>query len=424
MPCARHFLSKFSCFLKPMLSFRRQGRNRKGIDVIEYQCPHCNRILKVPEKFIGLEGACSFCGTRLTIPADVVASEPADPSSSTANGSLISGSPESAAHAAQTRLNTERLAKELEAERIARLEAEAAREVAEARILYLEKRVAEAIAEKSENVLSRAGVECMEAQLAQSRRDVQRLVKELEAERALRMRAEAACGAVEKEVRSIEQYADKGPQALRRTPIPVRPQTGPVRPATRARRFVSILILVLVVAFLLAVSLWRPSTESIRKIISPALEKISGKLPGPTKRDDASPLQQADKLLDPATSESPDIVAARGVQQAEPTLRLEDTAGLPHGEVVDADTAKRLPGVALTLIGDATGGKKVAISTGSDGAFDVKPSEIGYGAFKIECETLPKGYLSAVNYTGVREIGVPIKPIVIQLSKKPRNARS
>ena len=78
MPCARHFLSKFSCFLKPMLSFRRQGRNRKGIDVIEYQCPHCNRILKVPEKFIGLEGACSFCGTRLTIPADVVASEPAD----------------------------------------------------------------------------------------------------------------------------------------------------------------------------------------------------------------------------------------------------------------------------------------------------------------------------------------------------------
>lgn len=264
----------------------------------------------------------------------------------------------------------------------------------------------------------------MEAQLAQSRRDVQRLVKELEAERALRMRAEAACGAVEKEVRSIEQYADKGPQALRRTPIPVRPQTGPVRPATRARRFVSILILVLVVAFLLAVSLWRPSTESIRKIISPALEKISGKLPGPTKRDDASPLQQADKLLDPATSESPDIVAARGVQQAEPTLRLEDTAGLPHGEVVDADTAKRLPGVALTLIGDATGGKKVAISTGSDGAFDVKPSEIGYGAFKIECETLPKGYLSAVNYTGVREIGVPIKPIVIQLSKKPRNARS
>jgi hypothetical protein len=407
-----------------MLSFRRQGRNRKGIDVIEYQCPHCNRILKVPEKFIGLEGACSFCGTRLTIPADVVASEPTDPPSSTANGSLISGSPESAAHVAQTRLNTERHAKELEAERIARLEAEAAREVAEARILHLEKRVAEAIAEKSENVLSRADVECTEAQLAQSRRDVERLAKELEAERALRMRAEAACGAVEKEVRLLDQYADMGPQALRRTPIPVRPQTGPVCPASRARRFASILILVLVVAFLLAVSLWRPSTESIRKIISPALEKISGKLPGTTRRDDASPLQQVDKRLDPATSESPDVIADPGVQQVEPALHLEDTASLPHGEVVDADTGKCLPRVALTLIGDATGGKKVVVTTGSDGTFDVKLSEIGYGAFKIECETLPKGYLSAVGYTGVREIGVPLEPIVIQLSKKPRNARS
>ena len=392
--------------------------------MIEYQCPHCNRILKVPEKFIGLEGACSFCGTRLTIPADVVASEPADPSSSIANGSLISGNLESAAHAAQTRLNVERLAKDLEAERIARLEAEAVREVAEGRIRHLEKRVAEAIAEKSENVLSQADVECMEAQLAQSRRDVERLVKELEAERALRMRAEAACGAVEKEVRSIEQYADKGSQALGKAPIPVRPQIGPVRPATRARRFMSVVILVLVVAFLLAVSLWRPSTESIRKIISPVLEKISGKLPGPTKRDDASPLQQADRLLDAAASEPPDIVAARGSQQAEPALRLEDTASLPHGEVVDADTAKRLPRVALTLIGDATGGKKVAVTTGSDGTFDVKLSEIGYGAFKIECETLPKGYVSAVDYTGVREIGVRLEPIVIQLSKKPRNARS
>ena len=105
-------------------------------------------------------------------------------------------------------------------------------------------------------------------------------------------------------------------------------------------------------------------------------------------------------------------------------LRLEDTASLPHGEVVDADTAKRLPRVALTLIGDATGGKKVVVTTGGDGTFDVKLSEIGYGAFKIECETLPKGYLSAVGYTGVREIGVPLEPIVIQLSKKPRNARS
>ena len=537
--------------------------------MIEYQCPHCNRTLKVPEKFVGFEGACSFCGARITIPADVVASEPDDSSAAAVANAALFETPESAR---QARLSIERLAKELEAERIARLEAEAAREVAEERVRTLEKKVVGAIAEKSENTFAHADIERMEAQLAQGRREVERLAKELEAERALRAPAVAERGALEGSADST-----RGQAVIGETPLATRPWTLPVYPASRGRRFLSILVTVFVVVLLLAVSLWRPSTESIHKIATQTFEKVSGRLPGPSNREAAPGAPQPDKLptgqleidvsydvariqgankdvpasgvpvvvvrqrlnrgvldallqeaevpqetwdafaewyyleepdrpdvkrfhvtdlpaeaayaevraalaalaerlgrevfesrleealsfdppsdwveytasaegkiaisdlepgryfvrrspetprekwtaLDAAAANSQDIVTVRPGQAIQCSLHVEDTASLIHGEVVDADTAKRLAKVALTLTGDAAHGKKMKLITGNDGTFRIGSSGIGYGEFNLACEKLPKGYVSAVDYTGIREIGVSLSPIVIQLSKKP-----
>ncbi|MCX5759229.1 MAG: hypothetical protein NTU83_12120, partial [Candidatus Hydrogenedentes bacterium] len=39
--------------------------------MIDVECPHCKRILKVSEKFIGAEGACKHCGGRLVIAANM-----------------------------------------------------------------------------------------------------------------------------------------------------------------------------------------------------------------------------------------------------------------------------------------------------------------------------------------------------------------
>ena len=38
--------------------------------MIDVECPHCKRILKISEKYIGVEGACKHCGGRLVIAVD------------------------------------------------------------------------------------------------------------------------------------------------------------------------------------------------------------------------------------------------------------------------------------------------------------------------------------------------------------------
>jgi hypothetical protein len=123
--------------------------------------------------------------------------------------------------------------------------------------------------------------------------------------------------------------------------------------------------------------------------------------------------------LEPNAANSPDIVTVSSGETSKHTLHVEDTASLIRGEVVDADTAKRVAKVTITLTGDVTDGKKVTVPASNDGAFTVDSKGIGYGSFKIECGALPKGYLSATDYTGIREVGVRLEPIVIRLSKKP-----
>lgn len=434
-------------------------------------------MLKVPEKFIGVEGACNYCGARLTIQADVVASPPG-------SGEALPGeAPAPESHSAHARHDLERLAKELESERIARLEAEAAREVAEERVRHLERKVAETISHGSENALLRADLDRVEAKLAQSAREVQRLAEELEA------------------ARLTHDARPEAPSTLAH----VGPRAAAGRPMSRGTRLVSVLAIVIVVALLLAVSLGRPSTESLRTRIMPILDMLRGKIaskdkppipvlpggldvavsyPAPNAQSGHKEAPASDvtvllirqrldlDLLDarllPATSfappeewfesksgkdghvsfvdlepgrylvrrapdmprenrqplepnaaNSPDIVTVSSRETAKHTLHVEDTASLIHGEVVDARTAKRVAKAIITLTGDATGGEKVAVPVSNDGSFTVDPKGIGYGSFKIECSGLPKGYLSATDYTGVREAGVRLDSIVIRLSRKP-----
>jgi hypothetical protein len=526
-------------------------------------------VLKVPEKFIGIEGACNYCGARLTIQADVVASPPGSAETGPGEGlheqsrydaSLPGEAPALESHSAHARQNLERLAKELESERIARLEADAAREVAEERVRHLERKVAETISQRSENALLRADLDRVEAKLAQSAREVQRLAEELEAARlthgveiiarseALSTVADASAGGSE----------SGGPAGANVVAAHVGPRTAAGRPISRGRRLVPILTLVIVVALLLAVSLWRPSTESLKTRIKPTLDMLRGKiaskgeppmpvLPGgldvtvsylapnaqsgqkeapasdvpvllirqrldrnllnalfeeagvpqhswdafadwyvlavPDVKPDAPFADARVKLaaleermgrdafdarllsatsfappekwfesksgkngrvsfvdmepgrylvrrapdlprenwqpLEPNAANSPDIVTVSSGKTSKHTLHVEDTASLIRGEVVDADTAKRVAKVTITLTGDVTGGKKVTVPASNDGAFTVDWKGIGYGSFKIECGALPKGYLSATDYTGIREAGVRLEPIVIRLSKKP-----
>lgn len=36
-------------------------------DMIEFECPHCHRILKVPEQYAGRSGKCNHCGNAISI---------------------------------------------------------------------------------------------------------------------------------------------------------------------------------------------------------------------------------------------------------------------------------------------------------------------------------------------------------------------
>lgn len=432
--------------------------------MIEYQCPHCQRVLKVPETFIGVEGACNYCGTRLTIPADVVASN-----GGTADVTAKAPQDAGSAHTHQT---VERLAKELEKERIARLEAEAAREVAEERIRHLERKAAAAIAQWTDHAALQADLDLARAQLTESQQEVVRLGKELETARSL-ARGEAP-------------------------PPRVNAIRPPVRTVSRKRQIVSVCILAIAVTVLLAISLWRPSTESLRANLQPAIDLVRDKLapqqpapaapatgsadiaayyavtrPGSPDQEVAAPgvnmavipLKQdagasAESLAAPAdwiadvtdkeghlvlkdlpagrylvqqvpdaprtdwkpvdaSAASQNTITISGGDTAKLKLRVEDPASTIRGQIVDAETSKPVGKVPIELSGELCGGQPVTLMSSDDGAFSVDLKGLHYGAFKITCTQIPKGYASAIDFEGTREPGVKLEPITIRLSKKP-----
>ncbi len=207
--------------------------------MIDVECPHCKRILKISEKYIGVEGACKHCGGRLVIADDTPPSEfepsahgerPVDrvPPELVAKQETITELTANIevlhARVSQNRHDIERLAKDLETERVARAEAAVARDVALVRVKCLDMNLA-AIGEKVEDGALRAEFECSGAQLAQSRTDVGRLANELETERAARIRAETAYRMMELRTRRVQEQFRRliqeksGPKAEAAVPV-------------------------------------------------------------------------------------------------------------------------------------------------------------------------------------------------------------
>jgi len=187
--------------------------------VIDVECPHCKRVLKIPEKYAGVEGACKHCGGRIVIPGQQPPSEFEPSSYGHAPGEA--SATESASrqetikaltanievlHAQlfQNRSDIERLAKELESERVAKIEAEVARDVAMVRMRRAEENLA-AIGSRNEDMAMRAEFERMQAKLVQSRHDIETLARELETERVARAEAEAARDVAMVRVRRVEE---------------------------------------------------------------------------------------------------------------------------------------------------------------------------------------------------------------------------
>jgi hypothetical protein len=188
--------------------------------MIDFECPHCKRTLKIPERYIGMEGACKFCGGRILIPADSTDALgdafQAAPSRQGA-GADLSERPWAAGvgaktlqnQLAQARSEIERLARSIETERAARVEAEAARDAAETRARRLEEKLT--AVNHEEDVLSlRAAFDRAESQLTQSRVDVERLAKLLETERVAKVEAEIARDVAQIRARRLEENLAAG----------------------------------------------------------------------------------------------------------------------------------------------------------------------------------------------------------------------
>ena len=598
--------------------------------MIEYECPHCGRSLRVSEKFIGEEGACKYCGGRVVIAAETPAPPPPEdaaperkdeaPDDVSHDRQLSPSQAEEAAFAylqremlnalksnievLQTQLNQsrsdiERLARDLEVERVARIEAEVSRDVAEIRARRLEENLASG--RGSDDVGSaRADLDRAEAQLAQSRLDLEHLAQDLETERAVRVRAEAAqkmmaarfrrtmeemrARAAEKEdspvpdmetilptESEIEQAIALNsfalPEAPQETEVPelagndsppTKTSAGP-RGRFRGRPLLVAGSIGAVFLFLAASFVWLPPMRSVRAhlfgqagegtpeapptgsltihvsyVVRTGDPKVAA-VPAPNvtmllarqrfdsetfdqllqeagvpreqwagfgewyyvgepdtpeakqflSTDDlknapfAEPRKQtaalADRLgrtvfatrlaaamvfdappewteyvstnegvieiaslapgrylvlerpdgpqdkwapVDPKTAPFDRMVLVRKDEHATTARVLTDTVSAIRGTLLDAETTKPMGKIPLVLSGEAVGGKKITVTTQGDGSFSVKPSDIGYGAFTIQCDALPKGYLNSTSFSGVREVGAARPPIVIQLSKK------
>ena len=38
-----------------------------AMEMLDFQCPYCKRILKVPADYLGKTGKCNHCGNKVTI---------------------------------------------------------------------------------------------------------------------------------------------------------------------------------------------------------------------------------------------------------------------------------------------------------------------------------------------------------------------
>jgi DNA-directed RNA polymerase subunit RPC12/RpoP len=159
--------------------------------VIEIQCPNCERTLKVPEKYVGTEGACNYCGGRVQVqfktqPAAAVAAAAAAAAAAPipANGSGLLES-----ELAEARAEIARLTEAVEAERLARENAATERDAALARVSELEAAVAQA-AERERSLTTKAELDRVQTELDEARQRAESLGRDVASERDKAERAE------------------------------------------------------------------------------------------------------------------------------------------------------------------------------------------------------------------------------------------
>lgn len=150
--------------------------------MIEIQCPNCQRTLKVPDKYVGTEGACNYCGGRVHVQAKP---QPAAPAPIPAEGTGLLQ-----AQLAEARAEILRLTEATESARLAQEKAETERGSALARAAELDAALQQA-AEREQNLASKAVLDQAQTELAETRRQAEALEHELDAQREKTQRVEA-----------------------------------------------------------------------------------------------------------------------------------------------------------------------------------------------------------------------------------------
>ena len=57
--------------------------------MINFTCPHCNNVLQINEKYIGMAGKCNRCGTDITVPTNLSSESNTKPSGESANSTIL-----------------------------------------------------------------------------------------------------------------------------------------------------------------------------------------------------------------------------------------------------------------------------------------------------------------------------------------------
>ena len=454
--------------------------------MIDFECPHCARMLKISEDHLGEEGACRYCGGRIRVqpvvkqPQDdwngMLAEVPPktekeqkvantdDPTPEKPEASVLARPDYLETNITilqtlltQSRSDVERLARELELARNARIESDVARDIAEARAKRMEERLVAESARTDFNVLA-ADLERAITQLAQSRAEVERLAKDLEVERSAKIRAEITGRLLETHLKRLQHdidpnqdefvnsIAEISPEMLdaetsmltqaveepepatntqilkqdipieipqdteisARTPIETPTlNLGKIRPESRRQSpvFTVLLVILLSVLCALVIVSYVPQFQGIRNELFSKFQFSIGK-------EELTP-----EASSPATPISPETTP----KPVEATTPPPENAAINEnidGMVRDAATGAAIGNVDLHVSGEAAGPAGIDLRSAQDGSFTLLGSQLTYGSLAIECITPPEGYSPSIPLSVVRQKDKSTPPLEIKLSKK------
>ena len=475
--------------------------------MIDFECPHCTRMLRISEDHLGAEGACRYCGGRILVRPGVKQPPEVNQSPDDWNGMLAEvpqtdpttekertvanangptpEKPEASVLArpdyletnltilqtllTQSRSDVERLARELELARNARIESDVARDIAEARAKRMEERLVAESARTDFNVLA-ADLERAITQLAQSRAEVERLAKDLEVERSAKIRAEITGRLLESHLKRLQHDIDPnqdefvntiaevsaeasaeisaemlnaeakmfskpleehkmGVNTLTLMPevnadLPLNEANPPItsvksptlnlgkirpEPHRRSPVFTVLLVILLSVLSALAAITYVPQFQGVR-------DGLLAKFRAETVTE--TPIQEITPSVAPGSQSSQSETTPAPVEPVTPTPEKVTINENINGMVRDAETGAAMGNVDLRITGEAAGAEGIDLRSAQDGSFTLLGSQLGYGSLTIECMTPPEGYAPSSPYPAVRQKDQSTPPVEIKLAKK------